>query len=226
MFNHAVGQVVLCFEIQMALVPYTPKRAPRKGQLTTRKVPEQVKQYVKSQFTRALELNFYDKSGSFGAAPTLQPGVMNLIPVANREGECVNFENVRFAYSLYDGSSTPVYTVNARVIVFEWKALRLPISTDILELTGASQVVNSPYRFTMRQFYRILYDKKVQINPSCAVGKTDVVDFKLKGKKVRFDDGVVPPETLGLLYYWVLSDDATVNQPLFNFTIRTTYTDA
>jgi hypothetical protein len=189
-------------------------------------IPKGVKDYVKGQLTRALELNHYDTNGSFPATPTLQPQVMNIIPVANREGECVNMEKVRFSFFLEDGSATATYTAQARVIVFEWKALRLPTTADILETLGAAQIVNSPQRFTMRQFYRVLFDQKYSINPNCEVGPTVLREFNLRGVRKRFDDGVIPPQTLGLLYFLVVSDDLTVNAPTWNFNARVTYTDA
>lgn len=209
------------------LVPYAPRKAPKKNQLVpTGKVPEQVKQYVKAQLSVALEPNHYDKSGSNPITPVIAPAVMNLIPVVNREGECVNMTSVRFSWTLTDGSSTALNTSEARVIVFEWKALRLPTASDILEtLTGAA-IVNSPHRFTMRQFYRIISDEKVLLNPNCAVGKSECRDIKLGGVKKRFDDGAVPPETLGLLYFLAVSDDATINAPVFNYNVRTVFTDA
>lgn len=189
-------------------------------------MPAQLKEYVKSQLKTALEPAFYDKKGSFAITPTIQPSVMNLIPVANREGERVNMDHVRFSFTAYDGSAIATYTTTVRVLVFEWKALRLPTTQDILEDTAITQIIQSPHRFTMRQFYRVLFDQKYQIAQGSTPGVTAVKEFKLKGQAKRFDDGVVPPETLGLLYYLVVSEDASINQPLWNYSIRTVYTDA
>lgn len=213
----------------MALVPYNPgnnRRTARNPPRREGKVPAQVKDYVKNQLKVALEPVFYDKQGSFPIPPTSQPSVMNLIPSANREGERVNMDHVRFSFTIYDGSAIATYTSTVRVLVFEWKALRLPTTNDILESTAITQIIQSPHRFTMRQFYRVLYDQKFQVAQGSAPGATVVKEFKLKGQAKRFDDGAVPPETLGLLYYLVVGEDATLNQPLWNYSIRTVYTDA
>jgi hypothetical protein len=212
----------------MALVPYNPagrkKRA--QNQVVAHKLAPEVKQYVKSQLSNALELNFFDLRGSFQLNPTIAPLVMNLIPAGSREGEVVNMQHVRFSFSIFDGSALPVYTTNARMIVFEWKALRLPVAADILESTVAAGIIESAHRFTTRKFYRVIYDRKLQLNPSCAVGMTHICELKQKDAKKRFDDGVAPSQTLGLLYFLVVSSDATLNAPVLVYDVRTTFTDA
>lgn len=210
------------------LVPYTGPRKAKKAQLTvtTGKVPDQVKQYVKSQLAVALEPNTHDIAGSNPITPTIQPSAMNNVLATQREGSCVNMTSIRFSWTLEDGSSTALNTSQARIIVFEWKALSVPTSADILEtLTGAA-IVNSPHRFTTRQFYRIISDEKMLLNPNCAVGRSECREFKLGGVKKRFDDAGLPATTLGLIYFLAVSDDATLNAPVFNWSSRTIFTDA
>jgi hypothetical protein len=204
----------------------TPAR--NNGQLVTTsgKVPEQLKQYVKAALGKQLELQKYDLGGQYPLTPLLNPFVMNLIPSANREGQVVNYDSIRFSWSLEDGGVTPVITYQARVLVFEWKSLSVPTAANILESPGAATGINSPYKFSHRQFYRIISDEVIMVNPNCAVGKHVTKIYKLGGSKKRYDDGVVPSATLGLMYVLAISDDPTINAPTWNYNIRTLFTDA
>jgi len=206
-----------------ALVVYQP---PQQG---AGRVPANVKTYVQAQLGRKIEQRRFDTSGAFPASPTLAPTVVNNIPPANRDGEVVNFDeqHVRFTVAPSAAGFTTKGPVRFRYILFEWRPLSIPTTPDILETSTVASIINSPFRFTTRQFYRVLIDQVFSLHSNY---KT-VHDFqrvvKLKNQKVRFDDSVSPGDAVRLLYYLVVSDTATAaDQPGFNYNHRTLYTDA
>lgn len=192
------------------------------------KVPANVKQYVDSQLKRTVELRKFDVVGQFGISPTVVPTVINNIPTANRQDEVVNFESLEVKLTL----AIPVtFTLKGpamvRYMVIEWKPLSIPTLNDILETVTPISIINSRHRLTTKQFYRVLIDETFQLFSSWQTAQKFQRTLNLGNKKVRFDDGVVPADAVGLLYYIAVSDQSVAGeQPLFNYSHRVTYTDA
>jgi len=203
---------------------------PQSGALVVpeRKIPNQVKQYVKSQLEANTELRSSDVAGSFTVSPTTAPSAMNNIAAANRDGEVVHFQHVRVSWTLTAPNAHALVNVAlVRFLVFEWKPISIPTSADILEsATPSSSIINSPHRFTNRQFYKVLIDEILPVGDYDQSGHKLVRNLKWN-RKTRFNDGTAPASTMGLLYYLILSDQTVAaQQPLFHYAWRTTYTDA
>jgi hypothetical protein len=190
-----------------------------------KKVPADVKQYVKAQLSQNVELRKLDQMGQFPVAPTSGTFALNLVPVASRDGEVVHSHRVRLAFTVEVGAGVSI-TQFLRCIVFRWKPLTKPTVADVLESTTAATIINSPHRFTTREFYTILSDQVLGLTPnSNLAAQTSVREYK-DDRKLRFSDAAVPAVTVGVMYVAWVSDETTAAQPVLNYNARQTYTDA
>lgn len=193
--------------------------------VSNRKVPEQVKTYVKAQLTRALELTFYDIAGTMPlSAAALGPSSLSTIPAASREGLVVNFERLRFSYTclMKPGGAA---TLRFRVLIFDWLPISVPVVGDILEATSAGTIIQSPIAFRNRQFFRVVSDEVTCLNPGgvTSVHKSHVMKYN---RKVRFNDDAIPAKATGLRYWMVCTDLPAVADPSFAYHSRMEFTDA
>ncbi len=199
-------------------------RKPRNG---SEKLPLQVKEYVKQQLHRNLELKKADTFGAFPLAVSSIGTLTNVSQAQGREGECINLQHLRFSWNLRVANTLPVGTVaKCRLVIFEWRPLSVPTPKDVLEDTTASNIIQSPYFFTNRQFYKVKYDRVMMLAVNDDSHQNVVVDMPLKDRLQRYDDSIAPPLTMGILYYVLATDTPGVNACVFSYYTRVTFTDA
>jgi hypothetical protein len=192
-----------------------------------KKVPAEYKQYVKSQLTQHIELRKFDIYGGFPlTAVGLGPSAsLSLVPLANRDGEVVNFVHQRLSITLLTDPNATT-TTRVRFMVFDWYPITVPTVADVLEDVTQPNIIQTAHRFTTRQFYRVVSDTVFCFAPFAGMTSANKV-FELKNhRKVRYDDAIAPPAAMGLRYWIVCTDNVGLTFPFLSYASRLEFTDA
>lgn len=118
-----------------------------------------------------------------------------------------------------------------RIIVWQYKGASstfTPSIPFILATAGAGvQEVISPYNYTNKKLYKILYDEQVALStqgPTCAIWSQRI---NLPKKLITdFNAGAASTSAMNHICFSVLSDSAAPTHPTLNGTVRVFYSDA
>lgn len=197
----------------------------KKNQLVTKRVLDRA-------FATQIEMKKQDTFGQFPLSSVAQPSVItNIIPsapgVPGRDGEVATIKKIMYRATLEIAPTTALGNLpNMRFLVFKWKPISVPTTADILERTAANEIINSDYKYTNRQLYTILADRRVILGANSL--QSHILKWsKRLNQKIRYDDAAAPATAQGMIYYIAVSDQvAPADEPVFNNFFRVEYGDA
>jgi len=115
-----------------------------------------------------------------------------------------------------------------RVIIFRWHPYfgsDAPGPAEILQLTGSSNAVNSPYNHDLRNNFTILYDKtRMMVDDQDNNSLVWQKKLKLKPKQVQYVAASTTNQSMGL-YCLMISDSSQVSDPGSTYYFRVYYHD-
>lgn len=210
----------------------TPKSCAAKAEQALR-----ICRYV--QFRDKPELKHIDVSGSsIAITPTTSPTVYDIgtdivsgSGYNDRIGDRVRLVNLNFRFQL--GSAlTGVLDDLCRLVIFKVKEPKGVAQTlsDIIQTNTAVTNVYSPLRWDTRANFTILYDKVYRLNNADTSGSSYAlrynykVNIPLHGSIMKFqgDSATVNDNNL---FFFIVGNNASPNNPSWSFYYRLTYTD-
>jgi len=193
-----------------------------------KKVPTNVKKYVKEQLNETVEHKYFLASDSattvdFGGAVYDKTPVPQGDTDVTRDGDKIKLEEISFRYTVQIADTTNVF----RVILFQWHPSSSPGITNILLTVGSANGVNSALTVDYEQQYKILYDRTHYLN-NVAVPQTGLTEAVVIKKGFQKQMQFIAGGTTGTNHIWAafISDSAAATHPSINSSMRIRFSDA
>ena len=211
------------------------KKVYRRRSTSTTIAPSTLRSIVRSEMRRAADIKYMDYANTYAISST--GAVYTLFTNMNRgdnglnnfNGNIITPTSLRIRYSWY---SNQLFN-HVRCLVFQWFDDTTPVVTGILQSNATTLATLSDTLVTNKRFIRVLHDKTYVLAPTAGGDTTPtglghvVRDVYIPGsrlKPVRFNATVATPVD-GQLYVLLISDDAALSYPQYNFYARLSYTD-
>lgn len=193
----------------------------------SKKFKTAVRREIKSTISRTAEKKYhrlavagsgYDYGGVVVSLSDVPAGTTDL----TRVGDSLSIRSIRVMGKILSADTTNTY----RIIVFQWLDDQTPTPANVLSsvYVGTVNGVNSPYYHDQRKKFRVLWDKRFNVdNVSHAQQLFDTKHLFPSTKKISFNAGGTTGNAK--IYMLLISDSGAAPHPTLDFVSQLSYND-